>query len=77
MFLVRWSLANSLTAGTSGNSGLRRSAIWIGTLTFFCGNQSGRVDLIEEISPPQRPCNLAALHRQIDVVAAHIAGDRP
>ena len=75
MFFVRSSLANSTSAGTSGNSGLRRSAIWIGTVTLCCGNQSGRVDLIEEIRPPQRPCDLAALHRQIDVVAALVAGD--
>src|SRR6516164_9744664 len=46
---------NSATAGTSGNSGLRSSATTIGTVIFRCGNQSGRVELIDDTKPPQRP----------------------
>jgi hypothetical protein len=49
-------LANSISAGESGKSRSRSSEIWIGTDTFFCGNQSGRVDLIDAFKPPQRPC---------------------
>ena len=70
------SLVNSPSAGTSGKLRARaRARSGSGSSTFFCGNQSGRVEPIDDIKPAAAALDLAALHREIDLVAALVAGD--
>ena len=68
-------LAKSITSGTSGRSGCLASDSCTSTIMRLSAIQDLWVDFTLDHDQPQRPCHLAALHRQHHVVAAGIALD--
>jgi hypothetical protein len=66
---------SSASGGTSARSGSRCGPTCTRTLIFFCASHSGRLDdRLAQLSPP-RPHHLAALGREVERLAARIAGD--